>query len=331
MRKPVSLIMLAALLYGGYTFFQKFQLEGLDKLAVKPRTPSSSGGSYGELAANVPVRQAGAIKIASFNIQVFGKSKLDKPEVMQVLAETVRRFDVVAIQEVRSETQDIVPRFIDWINSTGRHYDFVIGPRQGRTGSKEQYAFIYDAQTVEVDRTSMYSVDDRGDFFQRPPFVASFRIREPPPDQAFTFTLIDVHTEPDEAEAEINALAQVYKSVRNDGRGEDDIILLGDLNADERKFGLLKSLPDMSWVIPAGTPTNTRGNKTYDNILFNRRATVEFTGRAGVFDLVREFNLTIEQALAISDHFPIWAEFSAVEGGGQTGRFATRPETVPPR
>jgi deoxyribonuclease-1-like protein len=330
MRKPLSLVILAAILYSGYTFFQKYQLEGLDKLSVKPRTQNSSGG-FGELASNIPVRQAGTVKIASFNIQVFGKSKLEKPEVMQVLAETVRKFDVVAIQEVRSVTDDIVPRFVDFINSAGRHYDFVIGPRQGRTDSKEQYAFIYDAQTVEVDRTSTYSIDDRGDYFQRPPFVASFRIRGPPPDQAFTFTLIDIHTEPDEAESEINALAQVYKAVRNDGRGEDDIILLGDLNADERKFGLLKALPDMAWVIPAGTPTNTRGTKTYDNILFNRRATVEFTGRAGVFDLVREFNLTLKQAEDVSDHFPIWAEFSAVEGGGQAGRFATRPETVPAR
>jgi hypothetical protein len=42
------------------------------------------------------------IKVASFNIQVFGTSKLGKPEVMDVLAKVVRRFDVVAIQEVRS-------------------------------------------------------------------------------------------------------------------------------------------------------------------------------------------------------------------------------------
>ncbi len=229
-------------------------------------------------------------------------------------------------------TDDILPRFLELINSTGRRYDFVIGPRQGRTDSKEQYAFIYDAQSVEVDRTSMYSIDDRGDYFQRPPFVASFRIRGPPPEQAFTFTLIDVHTEPDEAAEEINALAQVYKAVRSASRDElghteDDIIMLGDFNADERKFGLLKALPDMAWVIPAGTPTNTKGTHTYDNILFNRRATVEFTGRAGVCDLVREFNLTSEQALAISDHFPVWAEFSSVEGG-QAGRFATRPEAL---
>ena len=31
--------------------------------------------------------------------------------------------------------------------------------------------------------------------------------------------------------------------------------------------------------------TNTRRNKMYDNIVFDRRATTEFTGRWGVVDL----------------------------------------------
>ena len=60
------------------------------------------------------------------------------------------------------------------------------------------------------------------------------------------------------------------------------------------------------------------------------RATVEFTGRAGVFDFVREFNLTEQQALEVSDHFPIWAEFSSYEGG-QPGRVANRQESLPQR
>ncbi len=175
----------------------------------------------------------------------------------------------------------------------------------------------------------MYSVNDPDDLFQRPPLVASFRARGPPPNQAFTFTLIDMHTDPDEAEKECNSLAQVYRAVRNDGRGEDDVILLGDLNADEKKFGLLKQLPNIAWAI-SGVPTNTRGNKTYDNLIFNRAATVEFTGRAGVFDIIREFNLTQAQALEVSDHFPVWAEFSAYEGGPQ-GQTAARPDAVPQR
>ena len=52
-----------------------------------------------------------------------------------------------------------------------------------------------------------------------------------------------------------------------------------------------------------------------DNIVFDRRATSEFTCKAEVFDLMREFDLTIDNALEISRHLPVWAEFSVYEGG----------------
>jgi len=318
MRKLFPLLLLTAILYGGYQFFQHFQLDGLDKISVRPRPAGAQSSAWSD-SSTIPVRNTPAIRIASFNIQVFGKAKLAKPEVMEILAETIRRFDLVAIQEIRDRADDILPRFIDLINSTGRRYSHVIGPRLGRTDSKEQYAFIFDTQTLEIDRNSVYTVGDPDDLIHRDPFVASFRARGAPPDQAFTFTLIDVHTDPDEVNThhagnEIDALAQVYRAVQNDGRGEDDIILLGDLNADERHFGLLKSLPNITWVI-SGVTTNTKGTHTYDNILFDRAATTEFTGRAGVFDLIRQFNLSQDQALQVSDHFPVWAEFSPYEGG----------------
>jgi hypothetical protein len=66
----------------------------------------------------------------------------------------------------------------------------------------------------------------------------------------------------------------------------------------------------------SGTTTNTRRDKMYDNIVFDGRTTTEFTGRSGVLDLVTELGLTEDQALEVSDHFPVWAEFSAVEAGG---------------
>jgi deoxyribonuclease-1-like protein len=47
-------------------------------------------------------RQGGGVRIASFNIQVFGEKKLANPRVRSLLADIVRRFDVVAIQEIRS-------------------------------------------------------------------------------------------------------------------------------------------------------------------------------------------------------------------------------------
>jgi hypothetical protein len=67
----------------------------------------------------------------------------------------------------------------------------------------------------------------------------------------------------------------------------------------------------------ADLPTVTSGVKQADNILFDRRATVEFTGRADVADLMREFELTVQAASEISPHLPVSAEFSVFEGGGR--------------
>ena len=39
---------------------------------------------------------------------------------------------------------------------------------------------------------------------------------------------------------------------------------------------------------------------------------------------MRDFNLTMDEALLVSDHLPIWAEFSKLEGG-QPDHIAGRP------
>ena len=62
-----------------------------------------------------------------------------------------------------------------------------------------------------------------------------------------------------------------------------------------------------------GVFTNTRQNKLYDNIVLHAPSTSEFTGRWGVYDVQRLHNLTMDQALQVSDHLPIWAEFSIYE------------------
>jgi deoxyribonuclease-1-like protein len=323
----------------GWFALNAFDIQGLEHIQVvrKPAGPATANdafadaasGRFDATASGMPDGGRSTIRVASFNIQVFGESKLNKPEVVRVLAEVARQFDVLAIQEVRATSQDVLPRFVEQINATGRKYDFVIGPRLGRTNSKEQYAFVYDTATIEVDRQSMYTVSDPDDLLHREPLVAGFRARGPPTNQAFTFTLINIHTDPDEADTELDALGEVYLAVRQDGRGEDDIVLLGDLNVDDQHLGRLGRIPDITPAI-YGVPSNTRGTKLYDNIVFDGRATAEFTGRAGVYDLIREYQLTLPQALEVSDHLPVWAEFSVLEGG-QAGRVASQPERGPLR
>jgi deoxyribonuclease-1-like protein len=284
-----------------------------------PASPSASTS-----APPAGQRRGDSLRIATFNIQVFGQSKLGKPHVMEILAETVRRFDVVAIQEIRSMEQDVMPRFVELINRNGARYDFVIGPRLGRTSSKEQYAFVFDTTRVGVDPQSIYTMADPQDFLHREPLAARFFAVGVPPEEAFTFTLLNIHTDPDETDQELDALDDAFRIAQT--QGEDDVILLGDLNVDERKFGELGQLPGITWVI-SGEPTNTRGNKTYDNIVFDSRFTVEYTGASGVFNFQSEFGLTLDQALDVSDHFPVWAEFSMYEN--RSGRpLAARPEEV---
>jgi endonuclease/exonuclease/phosphatase family metal-dependent hydrolase len=262
-----------------------------------------------------PARSGDTIKIATFNIQVFGTSKLKKPAAMQVLTDVVRRFDVVAIQEVRSTDDSVIPTFIQMINAAGARYDFVIGPRLGRTNSKEQYAIIFDTARIEVDRSSVYTVPDPQDLLHREPMVARFRVRGVPANQAFTFNLVDIHTDPDETKSELDALGDVYVGVQNNRSGEDDVILLGDLNVDEYHLGRLGQVPNITHAITKVT-TNTRRNKMYDNIIFSRLATTEYVGRWGVLDLMSTFNMSEAQALEVSDHCPAWAEFSVYESGG---------------
>ncbi len=269
------------------------------------------------------VRAGSTMRIASFNIQAFNHSKAAKAHVMDLLARIVREFDIVAVQEIRSRSDDLVPNFVELVNAAGRHYDYVIGPRQGRGAVQDQYAFVFDAATVEVDRTQLYTVADPDDLLLREPLVAWFRARGPPADEAFTFTLVNVHVDPERTAEELDVLADVFRLVRDDGRGEDDVILLGTFYADDRHLGALGRLPGLTAVISA-TPTNTQSTEQRDNVLFDRRATNEFTGRGGIFDFLRQYNLSLQEALEVSDHLPVWAEFHVYEGG-QPGRVATRP------
>jgi deoxyribonuclease-1-like protein len=322
-KKTVTFLSGILVAIAGWVILQKFEIRGREALHRAGTDLPSPADPNGPSNGLPPTRANGTIRIATFNIQVFGDSKAKKPRIMDILARIVRQFDVVAVQEVRSKTEDFIPSFVDLVNAGGRHYDYVVGPRLGRADSTEQYAYLFDRATIEVDRTQLYTVADPDDLLLREPLVAWFRVRGPPPDQAFTFSLINVHTNEDDAENEVDVLANVYRAVRGDGRQEDDIIILGDLSVDAEHLGRLGLISGMKDAV-AGIPTDTRGTQQLDHILFVHRATSEFSGRGGVFDFLREYNLTLEEAVEVSDHLPVWAEFSAYEGG-QPGGIAARP------
>jgi deoxyribonuclease-1-like protein len=291
--------------------------------------------NYGQAPAPAapapPMNGAPTIRIASFNIQIFGDKKASNPEVMWTLAAIVQQFQVVAIQEIRTQDDYFIDNFLrTYVNVNGRAYDKVVGPRLGRSVSTEQYAYLYDTAAVQVNHNSIYTVNDPDDMLHREPLVAMFRTRGAPPEQAFTFILVNMHTDPEETDTELDALALVYQAVRRASGGEDDIILLGDLNVDDRHLGELGKLDGVRPLL-RGIYTNTLQNALYDNIVQHQPSTAEFTGRAGIYNFMPLYQLppqqALEKALKVSDHLPIWAEFSAYEATAP-GRVAGRPQAT---
>jgi deoxyribonuclease-1-like protein len=306
---------------------------------LQPAAPvQAQYANYGQPAAPTaapaptpPMNGGPSIRIASFNIKVFGDKKASNPEVMWTLAAIIQNFSVVAIQEIRTQDDYFIDKFLrTYVNQNGRAYDKVVGPRLGRSVSTEQYAFIYDTAQIQVNHTNIYTVNDPEDMLHREPLVSMFRTRGPPPEQAFTFVLVNIHTDPEETDSELDALEKVYQAVRRASGGEDDIILLGDLNVDDQHLGRLGQLDGVRPLI-RGVYTNTLQNALYDNIVLHQPSTAEFTGRAGIYNYMPLYQLpplqAQEKALQVSDHIPVWAEFSIYEATSP-GRVAGRPDAV---
>jgi deoxyribonuclease-1-like protein len=323
MKRLASMFLAVVAAAIGWFVLQQLQANGWKGISL----PSLSTAVVATSTQPPPPRGNDTIRVATFNIQVFGESKLNDAETMQTIVAILKNFDLVAIQEVRAVSQDVIPQLVALLNADGRfRYDYALGPRLGRTTSKEQYAFIFDMATIEIDRYKLYTVDDPDDLLHREPLVGWFRARGPSPEQAFTFSLAAVHTDPDEADRELDVLDDVFFAVRDDvQRREDDVIMVGDFNAKEASLRELGRIKGLVKVVRGETPTNTLHNAQYDNILFHETATSEFNGRGGVFDFLRDYNLTLDQAERVSDHLPVWAEFSVYEGG-RAGPIAARPE-----
>ncbi len=267
-------------------------------------------------------RNESRLRIATFNIQRFGEKKASDAEVMQHIAQIVASFDLVAIQEVQSPQVMPVARLVDLINRSGGRYDATVSEPIGRSTYREQYAFVWDATRIQMIPQSAYVVRDDQDRMSRPPMVASFEARVMPVSgrQPLRFTVINVHTAPDEVsqskpDNEMNVLDDVFLRVRQyeyQTRGIKNALMTGDLNVNTAQLGELGQIDGMYSVVGT-TPTNLVGNKTLDHILLDRNVTTEYTGVFGVIDFERDFGLTAQQAAMVSDHRPVWAEFSAYE------------------
>lgn len=314
MFKLVRLALFVGISFGIWYFFTHFRVAGVESLKIQPRSQGATAAASTIVAPLVPQPAKKTIRIAAANFGPLDQARLAKPQTLSRVAQMLRQFDLIALQDIQARDRGLLVQLLEQANTGGRHYDFAVAPQVGREPVPQYNAFVFDADSIEIDRRTVAWVDNRNGQFAHSPLVAAFRARGPAPNEAFTCTLINVQTSSERTAEELALLAKVFRAVRDDGRHEDDIIILGTLGTDEDRLAALSLVPNACCAISA-TPTTTRGTRTVDNLVFDRRPTSEYAHRSGVLDLVRQFNLTAREAAEMTEHLPVWAEFSVYEGG----------------
>ncbi len=314
-----SVLLVAIITVGGWLLFHRNEIRNVSDAwqvasrQIKSLTDASpiawTSSSDSQLTA---ARTPGTFRIASFNLHNFGPAKSKRPHVLDLYAKIIRQFDIVAVQGIRTEDTNTIASLLDAINASNGPYAILTSPRLGRTQGKHQYAFIYNTRVVQpLGRP--YVVADPDGLLNRPPFVGWFRTVGIPDNRAFTFSLVNHHIEAEHAESEVLHLLDLCRAVRQDGRHEDDVILTGTLQVGDHDLTPLLAGTSYNWLIRSqGTVVD--GDWQVDNFIVDSKSTVEFTGRSGVLDFLRLHNLSVAQALEVSEHLPIWAEFFQEEG-----------------
>lgn len=93
---------------------------------------------------------------------------------------------------------------MDLVNSDESQYDYVVSERLGRTTSKEQYAYVYNSNTVSV--SNAYTYPDGTDPLHRQPYIASIETLR----GNYDAILIVFHTYPNKAIEETYGLYDGY-------------------------------------------------------------------------------------------------------------------------
>lgn len=284
-----------------------------------------------------PRRTDDNLVMGSWNIRNFGSFHPEWTENpgspkrnlrgLVVIAEIIQRFDVIALQEVKRDTTAL--RFM---------MEHLLGPQwalmltdvtAGSKGNIERLAYLYDTRRITPSGLSGQIVlppmpeGNPVEQFDRTPYLVGFRAGSE------RFTLLTAHIRygntPDDRLPELKRFArytagEIRDRVRSgSSREEPNLIVLGDFNIDRRQGNpLFDAFVETGLWVPEAlreirTTYGTQA-KHYDQIAwFRDDFELKPTGRAGKIDFTgRVFQeLTLSQmTYRVSDHFPLWIEFS---------------------
>jgi endonuclease/exonuclease/phosphatase family metal-dependent hydrolase len=261
--------------------------------------------------------QINPLKIAAFNIQIFGQSKMNKPQVVDALLEIIPEFDIIFIQEIRDASGQALLELMDLLDQAyPGEFAVTVSARLGRTRSKEQYAYIYrinELQLLEADE-----VPDLEDHFERPPYIASFHHT----DTHKELTFVGAHLSPSSADEEIQSLSQVIDHELAQLNDHEELFVMGDFNADCRYLNsseraasdLLHNNLLTSYIHDDIDTTTSNTHCAYDRLLSTVDSKLQaeendsYVNEAGVYAFDQIFQYEESLTRLISDHYPVWAE-----------------------
>jgi endonuclease/exonuclease/phosphatase family metal-dependent hydrolase len=284
----------------------------------------------------IPSKSRSTLLLATWNIANLGVHER-RPQDYRLIAEMIRWFDLVAVQEVNDH--------LSGLRAIAAHL-----PKTWRilcsdvAGNKERLAYIYDSRKVSLlekvgevaippsqqRHITLPGIAQQFNGFDRHPYIAGFAVN------GFRFVLVNVHLFfGSESARSMNRRSLEAFAV---GRWADlrrknaacyapNIIALGDFNLPKRDPDdpIYQALTKRGLELPSHSSevgSNLRSDKHYDQIAFFPGSTRDrYTGRSGVFDFDGALFKTLWQQSPpqffdftryyISDHRPLWAQFAA--------------------
>jgi deoxyribonuclease-1-like protein len=245
-------------------------------------------------------------KLLSWNLENFGKSK-SKTEIAFV-AETVREYDIIAIQEVVAGYGGVqaVAKLAAELNRKGAKWNYVISePTSGSPYQKERYAFIW--KTTKLKKIGSAWLEKTFHLeIEREPFYCTFQYNNK------QFTVVNFHAVPKSKQPEreikyFKKLADEYSTL--------NLIFVGDFNCPQshnvfnplKKMGYKSILTKQKTSLKQKCKNNECLASEYDNMFYQNTKTRNLS--SGIISFYKKF-YSLKEARKISDHIPLWFEFS---------------------
>jgi len=252
--------------------------------------------------------QPGEIKICSWNLMDFGKSKSDTE--IEFIANTIKDYDIVLIQEVVAKDPggaQAVGRLGEALNRKGAKWEYRISdPTSGENSyKKERYAFLWKSSKVRLVGKPWLEIKYEAEI-NREPFFATFKVL------GKEFTLANFHaiTKNMQPETEVKYfknLPQEYPTL--------NLLFCGDFNLPQshtvfnplKKMGYKPALINQKTSLKQTCINDDCLASEFDNIFYNSAKITVVS--AGIIPFYKSFD-DLKEARKISDHVPIFFRFS---------------------